>query len=623
MSAFKAQFDCSGGDAYAIKSVPASTAFTITPVLAIPAASYAALVGAASASADMLVVGDPSGAEDGLYSHPVVPDFWVDGQPYLGPGAFGPQPAVQFVPVLHLVHDIGNDWFATWTVDGNPLVGPYTTTLPNDDTQSLQINAAGIFAAAIPGEMYELFSIEVRDAASAIVFSDDFADGTFDAWDSIVGAASIVPNTTPPVPPATLPYSSPRWRFVVLDLKTFEILSFLDRIATDRMVTYTLNQPLVTVGKVPSDNPEINIPWPDPDSDPFLTEGSRALLGFRDEGPTNLPWVIRASTIIQQLSDAAGSDDAFSTYTGWDPWKYLFSRPVCNADGSLVGPDGLSFTATRVDVIAATLLRNTIINQGITGIDAGDGSTGAPPAYQDWGGTSFYTGTIDADTLIDINFPQGTTVGAAWQMLANLDVCDIVLQPIYDPINRPGYLVEFNIKTQWGEDRDDQIFAWDMPSKSLVAINRLLDGTQRGNEIKFFAGQGGSAPGGQTIPVQEDADSVTKFGEYWLQRFFPGQNVPAAVESLAAAQLELVKDGQITVTFSPAPERSPHPLTDYFLGDRVPVYASNRFRAPIPATGVPSSSQVHYQRIYGIPLTIADDATEEVQEMLTAIPTGS
>lgn len=408
---------------------------------------------------------------------------------------------------------------------------------------------------------------------------------------------------------------SPLWRFVVGDLKTFEVLSFLDRLASQRTVTFTLNTPAVATGVIPSDNPEINIPWPDPTSDPFLTEGSRVLWGLRQETPGS--YVIRSAKMILQLEDAAGSDNAFTTYTAEDPWRYLFSRPVCNADGTLPGPKGISFTATRVDVIAATLLRNTIVNNGIVGIDAGDGSIGAPPAYQDWGGTSFFGGTINASTVIDINFAQGTSVGQAWKTLCDGDYCDIVLLPIYDPINRPGYLVEFNIKDQWGTTKDDQIFAWDEPSRSLVGLHRLIEGTQRANEIKFFAGQGGNAPGGQTIPVQEDLTSKAKYGEYWRQQFWPAQNVAAAVEALAQAQLMLSKDGRTTVTFSPAPQRSPVPFNDYYLGDRVPVYASNRFRAPIPA--LDAGGDALYQRVYGIPLAIADDATEQIVQMLTAV----
>ncbi len=429
-------------------------------------------------------------------------------------------------------------------------------------------------------------------------------------FDNVTDSA-LGTSPAPPPPPAVTRYRTPFWRFVVLDLKTFETLSFLDRLASQRTATYTLNQAAVATGVVPSDNPEVNIPWPSIDDDPFLAEGTRVLLGFRREGVApDPPWVIRFAGIIMQMEDTAASDDSFSSYTAYDPWQYLLSRPVCNADGSLPGPDGISFTATHADVIAQELLANTIFNQGPVGVDAGAIN----------GGTGFYDGTIETCIAIDINFAQGTTVGQAWQQLCDLDVCDIVLAPIYDPKNRPGYLCQFNIYTEVGSILDDQIFAWDMPSRSLVGISRLVEGgTQRANKVKYFSGQGGSATGGQTIPVQTDAGSVARFGEYWRQQFFPGQNVAAAVQQLAQAQLQLSAAGKVTVAISPAPQRSPIPFEDFFLGDRVPVYASDRFRAPIPDPAT-SGSMVQYQRIYGIPLLIADDASEQINQMLTAIP---
>ncbi len=427
---------------------------------------------------------------------------------------------------------------------------------------------------------------------------------------TVVGDVTLTPA---PTPPATTRPGARLWEFVVLDAATFETLSFLQQFMTSRAVTYTLNQPAVGVGNVPSDNPEVNIPWPGVDDDPFLSEGTRVLYGFRREGTLANPpiWVPRFAGLIMQLEDVAQSDDAQTAITAYDPWQYLMSRPVCNADGSLPGPNGLSFTATRADVIAGELLDNTIQNQGDVYIDAGIV----------YGGTGDYTGTIEPCEAIDINFAQGTSVGQAWQTLAQMNVCDIILEPIYDPINRPRYLAQFNIYAQAGQPRDNAIFAWDRPSRSLVGVSRLIEGgTQRANKVKYFAGQGGSAPGGQTVAMQTDAASVIKFGEYWRQQFFPSQTVAAVVLALAQEQLQLSSAGRVTVAISPAPERSPDPFEDYFLGDRVPVYASERFRAPIPAPDVPSSDTQNYQRVYGIPVVIGDDSVERVQQLLTAIP---
>jgi hypothetical protein len=431
-------------------------------------------------------------------------------------------------------------------------------------------------------------------------FLDCVVTGTNGCGSSDGTSNTLGPVTSDVIPPATLPYRSPAWRFVVLDLVTFETLSFLDVVATGRAVNYTLDAPTQAQLVVPSDDPEVSIPWPDPDSDPFLTEGSRVLVGMRRDGIYPEVWTPRFSGIIMQLEDTAQSDIAYSHVTAFDPWQYLLSRPVCNADGTLPGTNGISFSATDVDVIIGTLLANTIANQGMCGIDMG-------VAYN---GTSFYDGTVETCPAVDINFQQGTSVGQAWSQLTAQNDCDIILTPIYDPVNRPGYMVQANVYTQAGTERDDAIFAWDLPSRSLVQISRLQDGTLRANKVKFFAGQGGSATGGQSIPVQTDAASVAKYGEYWRQQFFPGQTVASIVQLLAASELAISKTGRLTVTISPAPERSPIPFDDYWLGDRVPVYASSKLRAPLQG----------YQRVYGVPLAIADDQTESVQQLLTTEP---
>lgn len=469
-----------------------------------------------------------------------------------------------------------------WYLDcgGGPVavVGETTDQFTTDETMIGCTILFGVIAHGPGGD-------------SAEVFSDPFGP--------------IVAN----VPAAVRFYQSPPWRFVILDLPTFETLSFLDHIATDRSATFILDQPAVAAMKVPSDEPEVNIPWPVEDDEPFLAEGTRALLGFRREGTLGAPWRIRYAGRIEQLEDVAEADNAFTHITAYDPLRYLFSRPVRNGadfDYTLPGINGSSYTATRIDVIIGEIIHNTIVADGPVGIDAG-------PLY---GGTAFWGGTIEALDQIDINFSQGTTVGEAIQQLTQTDQADILLTPIYDPIHRPGYLVELSIFVQAGAVQDNAIFAWDKPSRSLNGISRLIDGTTRATSVKMFAGQGGTATGGQTIPVQTDAAAEAKYGSYWYQQFWPGQNVAGAVLLLAQTALSLRKNGKKTVAISPAPQRSPIPFEEYYLGDRVPVYASRRFREPIPEGGVEG---IEYQRIYGMPILIADDETETILEMLTTV----
>jgi hypothetical protein len=410
-------------------------------------------------------------------------------------------------------------------------------------------------------------------------------------------------------------FDSPLWRFFVTNLAGEGITDF-SKLAADRSVTVVLNGPLTLEGRVPSDNVQVFTTDVN-DGDPFLAEGTRLLWGFRRESTTPPYYVCRAATICQLVEDTAEQDDGRTSFTGYDPWQYLFSRPVCNFDGSLPGTNGISWTATQASVVVAQLLRNTIVNHGHAYVDAG----------MSYGGTFNYDGTLEtgAGMVIDINFQQGTSVGEAWQQIAAMNVCDIVLEPIYRPgppssSDQANYLCQLNVYAQAGSVRDEAIFAWNLPGRSLVQISRMQEGnTRRANNVKFFAGQGGSASGGQTIAVQTDATSEAKYGEYWAQQFFPGETVAASVLSMAERQLELRKNGRETVTFRPAPERSPRPWLDYELGDRVVVWASKEgFRQLLGQQTVGTVTSTQYQRVYGWRTNISDDALETVDPLMVS-----
>lgn len=383
------------------------------------------------------------------------------------------------------------------------------------------------------------------------------------------------------------------WRFVVADLACATI-TLLDHLASSRNVTYTLNAPAVASGNVPSDNPEVNIiEGGSLTGDPFLSYSDRLLFGFRREGPDGSnagPWIIRFAGILMQLEDAAQSDDAVSTYTAYDPWQYLMSRPVRNPSLELPGTDGLSYNATPGSQIARDLIVNTIAADGSVFVDV-DG------------------GTLETTADLDINFTQGSSVGDALTQLCNTGTMDIWFSPVYDPVSLPGIIANLNTYVQQGSEKDGAIMSWDSPSKSLVAISRLLDGSQLANNVQFYNGQGGPP-----VALQTDAASVAKYGSYWGQQFQPVEITSQAVIALAQMQLLLRQIGRRTLTVNPAPERSPEPFTEYFLGDLVPVYATNRLRQPIPTP----SETTNYQRVYAIPIDISDNALETVTQLLTS-----
>jgi hypothetical protein len=390
-------------------------------------------------------------------------------------------------------------------------------------------------------------------------------------------------------------YESPVWRFVVTDLDT-AIVTMLDRVASDRSVVYALNKPAQAVGQVPSDNPEVNIPHTD--GDPFLSEGNRLLYGFRREAGGSIPpWVVRYGGLILQVQDEAGSGQPVTHYTAFDPWQYLYSRPVLRDDGELPGSAGVTFTGMTGDAIVTDLLLATVTAHG--------------EAFIDFGQTGFYTGTIETTPVIpEINFQQGTSVGEAWDQVVATANLDIILSAIYDPVNRPGFVSELNVYAQAGQIQNEAIFAWDLPSRSLVGVDRLMDGSKRVNKLRPFAGQGQTPR-----PLQTNAASVAKYREYWEQKFYSEQIVGPVADVLASVELAAKAQGKQTITINPAPELCPLPFTEFFLGDLVPVYASNRLRAPI-GVDMSATPPTGYQRVYAIPLNISDNAYETVDRLL-------
>jgi hypothetical protein len=440
--------------------------------------------------------------------------------------------------------------------------------------------------------------------------------------------------------PAPVRVISPPWRFIVAYLDPNSLtrrgasLALLDRLATARTLTYELDTPAQAQGTVDSDNPNV---WLTTDSSagydgqPYLAEGNRLLYAFRREGAydadTGLyaPWVIRFAGIIMQINDVPSGDQPKSTFTAFDPWLYLYNRPVVDSAGNLPGRDGISSTKTgtgtydfptkKAGDLILTLLKRTIHYHGNVWIDAGT----------PYGGTIYYgsSGASLGDTpQIDITFSAGMTVGEAWKQICDTSAVDIALRPVYDPLHRPGYLAELAIHRTLGQERPGAIMAWDLPPRSLLSLDRLEDGSQRVNIAQFLT-QGG-------VPVQPPAiDGVAPltepgqpsqhwFGEYWGTQTQTGQAQVNATTGIIWAlmneEVKVRKWRSTTIRLDPAPARAPIPLSEYNLGDQVPIYASKRLRRQIPDPTL-SGFVVPTGRIYKIPIVLTDDSVETVQQM--------
>jgi hypothetical protein len=392
-------------------------------------------------------------------------------------------------------------------------------------------------------------------------------------------------------------YEAPPWRFIVGDLED-NTLTFLDQLAMDRSVTVTRAASRVISGRVPSDNPEVNIPAPAPDSEPFVSEGTRIVSCFRREAPAgSAPWVCRARGLVLSLTDDADTDHATSTFVAYDPWKYLYSRPVINPD-----------TDSPLDATSypAGYRANNIITEQLL-LAQVDGGT----VFTDFDSTAFYTGTIEnTDPLPDggdglaVTFPTGTTLGEMLDILVATGTCDVVFDPIYDIANRPGLLCQLSIYRSAGSFRPNAVMGWDRWPRSLVQLSRQVEGTERANITQMYAGLGGLS-----VPEESDAASIARFGQYWSLAYLPGVPSLAGAHTIAQRQLALLKDGQYTYSISPASERAPLLFEEYREADTVPIYASDRFRDPI--SGLPV-------RVESIPIVIGDDELERVNQMLVS-----
>lgn len=387
------------------------------------------------------------------------------------------------------------------------------------------------------------------------------------------------------------------WRYVITDLEC-GIVTVLDRLAADRTITPVLDQPLTLSCSVPSDDPQVNIGGDA--GDPFVDYNDRILWAFRlEQDGTFREW---GAGLLMQIEDEAGTEGPRSHLTAFDPWKYLYSRPVTR-DDSLLPTNELSFEGKRGDEVALELLTNTDVAHG--------------NCYIDYGQTGFYEGTIEATSALPdgYGFDQGSSVGAAWDKLCSDGFIDIVLTPVYDPANRPGIIAELNVYALAGQPRYDAIFAWDRPSRSLSAVSHLIDGSAMANKVRFYTGDGKLAGA-----LLTDAASVAKYGQWWAQEFAPGDALPAGVAGLAAAELLLRRRGKDTLTVTPVPERAPWPLRDYALGDCVPYYASSALRVAVDSDPTLGCVPGGLQRVYGIPIKVGDDGTETVEGLLLSPP---
>lgn len=394
-------------------------------------------------------------------------------------------------------------------------------------------------------------------------------------------------------------YEGKPWRFIVTN-RSSQTITMLDHVGMSRSLNFTLNAPAMFDAHVPSDDPRVNILFTD--GEPYVEEGTRLLYGFRQEGTLG-EWEPRFGGKIELLEDATRTEDAQTHITAWDPWRYLYSRS-CNAWE--YSPDFSAVVATNIPAQGYPL-KGVNLDEAIRvqlNLEAGLDPDNLTP---DWSTYGLEMGTFETIPSQSYVIPQGTSIGEFLQQITNYGYCDIVIDPVYDPVFKPGIVGSINVYAKAGQYRPGAIFSWDKPGRSLVGASRLKDGAKRANRIVYYGGMGG-AP----LPVAEDTLSQAQYGTYEERQFFPGITQPwqyAAAQNIAADEVDLRKEGMISIAIDPAPARAPRPLLDYALGDWMPVYWSNRMR----------EEALLVQRVVGIPIELSDDGVETVRRLLVIV----
>lgn len=415
----------------------------------------------------------------------------------------------------------------------------------------------------------------------------------------------------------------PRWfsgyqsRHVVTDL--FGVTTtWLDRLTLGASLAFNLDQPFTGTISLHSNDPRVNRIFTD--GDPLVAQSNRLVYTFLRQNPVGgsvPPWQCIAAGMIMSPEDQADQDVPTTHFTYYDAWQFLFGTPVfVDEVGTFPGPDGAQFWDTPGSVVAATLLANAIF--GAEPTTPGTGGNGYMiDAGVTYGGTTFWgtqtPAVIEMTPNIDINFQQGMSVGDAWNQLlaAGNEVgsatsdggVDIVLYPIYDPVNRPGYTHDLAIYNLAGVQQPGSPMAWGQFTRTAETADRQHDATPSNfvNIANFYAGEGG--PG---VGLIQNAASGEKYLAYVSSQFFPQQPDAIAVQAMAQQVITLQKQGKRTFTVNPDPLRAIGPFVGYNIGDRIPIYAPNNLR--VAAAG--------YQRVQGIPLEINPDGVARVNALL-------
>lgn len=421
-----------------------------------------------------------------------------------------------------------------------------------------------------------------------------------------------------PVLPVNESFPAPHAHRILITHVDGTPITYLDHLASDVKATFTLNGSWEFQCTVPSDNPEVNLPY---NANKNVAEGERLLYWFLRYGTTLASggnefmkaspggaWQCVWAGQILNIEDSGDSDAPSTTITAYDGWKNLYHLPVLTDTGFLPGEEKYTAQTGMMPMFApfnhGGAIAKELINRayGFYGTAGGIGSLRVKNKI-DFGQTGLWTGTMETTPILDgMQFQQGMMVGDAWDELVKTGTCDIVLRPIWDPA-RPGYTSELSVYNKVGSSRPEALMSWDRWPRSSIAITHETDGLERINYIKYGSGQGGEVQ----LPFHDDS-SRDDYGTSFEVQYITSMLKHNIVDMMAQRELNLKKRGQHNYTVTLAPERSPIPLKEYHLGDVVPVMASRRLRAAV----------TEELRVMGIEMSVDVDQIPRASSVIVA-----
>ena len=191
MPSFVARFDASVIEAYITKSV-APGAFSYALELSFD-------VYFPSSIPDLGGTFDPNIVEVGSAVEGSYDSLFPDNSPLPVSWETNSLSNVGSVPVdtwITVVVDMQNTgtnlWDVTWTIGGDTLGTDFAQPFDGDYTVAFPFNLGARALGFEAGQVFYMRNVLLTDAASTVLFSDDFSSGDFSNWDSFTGDCTVI-----------------------------------------------------------------------------------------------------------------------------------------------------------------------------------------------------------------------------------------------------------------------------------------------------------------------------------------------------------------------------------------------------------------------------------------------